>query len=309
MKKHFLSLTIAGIVTLALSINAVACEFCALHLGGNFLESNNNFVSLTYRQTVANTNATNNVFTPSTTKITIDTIQFLANYNFTDTFGLNLVVPQFSKNRTDSVTPANNAASSGIGDITTLAHYFLMKDPEMGKLALQGGVKWATGARATSAAVFTPGVMDTDVTVGTGSTDYLIGAAYSKTLGELILTGNLLYIIKTTGYDGYAYGNTLNYNLSGAYRLDPSFYLFLSAYGESTAMDNDTRALVTGTAGLQPNTGGNVIYLSPGFQWLVGQWIFETNYQVPVIRSFNNAPGASQLVVDNKWLVSVKYLF
>lgn len=292
MKRAILSIAVAIMMILQVS-TVFACEFCTVHQGGNFLE-HNNYVSLTYRSTVAATDAANNVYTPSAMKLTINTAQFLANYNLSEEFGAALVVPQLSKTHEDPAMAATDS-SSGIGDIVTLGRYFLLKSPETGKLALQGGVKWASGARVVDSMT---GVMSPDLTLGTGSTDYLAGVAYSRTLGDLLLTADLLYAVKNAGYDGYQFGNALNYNLYASYRLQPNFYLMLNGFGESTAQDSDNGAV-------QADTGGNVVYLSPGFQWIFSGAILEVNYQTPVGRSFNGA----QMVVDNKWLASLKYLF
>jgi hypothetical protein len=67
--------------------------------------------------------------------------------------------------------------------------------------------------------------LDSHLQPGTGSTDYLLGLSYSHSLSRFSLSANLLGTITTEGKFGFTkheFGNALNYDVTGKYRIAPS---------------------------------------------------------------------------------------
>src|SRR3970040_459254 len=68
-------------------------------------------------------------------------------------------------------------------------------------------------------------VMEAHIQPGTGSTDLLLGLNLSHAAGRFTLATNLLYFINGEGETGDAkheFGDTLNYDVTGIYRIYPA---------------------------------------------------------------------------------------
>lgn len=161
------------------------------------------------------------------------------------------------------------------------------------------GVKLPTGGKksvtdpADGATAFSP-----DLAIGTGSTDPLLGAVYNHNIGNWSHSADALNKFSGKGYDGYQFGNVLNLGLSCYYRMHDNFNAGLGLAGEITAADKDGNGTVE-------NTGGAVFFASPAVQYTQDNIYAELACQLPVYRNFTG----TQLVVDNKIIVSVRYAF
>ncbi len=122
---------------------------------------------------------------------------------------------------------AGNA--SGIGDVALMGRYTFLKheNPETTDIfAGLFGVKFATGktdARTADGAEF----LDSHLQPGTGSTDYLLGLSYSHSLSRFSVSANILGTITTAGKFGdtkHQFGNSLNYDVTGKYRVYPEVF-------------------------------------------------------------------------------------
>lgn len=159
---------------------------------------------------------------------------------------------------------------SGIGDAVFLANWRFYGSGAL-DVAVQLGFKAPTGETAEADAGER---FDTELQPGTGSWDALAGAAVSRTAGRWSLHANVLYQATTEGMQDTEIGDALFYNAAVVYALSlarahqhahdaPAAHrharwdLMLELNGERR-WQNDAG----GTA--DPNSGGDIVYLSPG---------------------------------------------
>jgi len=205
---------------------------------------------------------------------------------------------------------AGNA--SGIGDVAIMGRYTFLKQENPDSTNVMAGVfgiKFPTGktdAKTADGLDF----LDSHLQPGTGSTDYLLGLSFSHSLNRFSLSANLLGTITTEGKFGntkHEFGNSLNYDVTGKYRVYPEafsprqaqIFLALGLNGEARE-----REKVAGTT--DPNSGGNTVYLSPGVQLVLApHWVIDISYQQAV---YHNLYG-TQLGETYKAIGGVTYLF
>jgi hypothetical protein len=270
-----------------------ACEFCALHNGLGQYNNQGDFISLAYRMTTASTIVTGGTVEPSTgDKLTINTAQFYYQHSVSDELKVMAVLPYIQK--TSSTNGETNDASSGIGDPILMARYTFWGDPARQFAAVIVGVKLPTGAKKTDP----DGAFSPDLVIGTGSTDPLIGGVYSHNIGNWNYSADALYKFSGKGYDDYQFGNMLNLGLNGFYRFHDNFNVGMGLVGEITDADKNSDGTVA-------DTGGSVFFANPTIQYTVDDFYAELSYQVPAYRNFTG----TQLVVDNKVIVSLRYAF
>ena len=182
-------------------------------------------------------------------------------------------------------------SSSGIGDIKVSAKYLVYQLDRKNKtvrVASKAGVKLPTGNE------------DTQPALGTGSTDYFIStvAGWIEKRVGMYIEG--IYNVNTSR-DSLDFGNSFSYNLALGYRLLPAVYEtypspqingYLELNGTTVAKKEVNGAKVD-------NSGGTILLLSPGLQYIGGRgWLVETSFQYPII----NEPNGTQLATD--WTLS-----
>lgn len=288
------------IVLLALALVALyapasqACEFCTLHNGLGQYNNQGDFVSLTYRMTTASTIVSGgSSVQPSTgEKLVINTTQLYYQHSFSEALKVQVVLPYVQK--TASTNGATDDSSSGLGDAILMARYAFWGDATQ-FAAVIVGAKLPTGSKkdAVGTTTFSP-----DLALGTGSTDPLIGAVYNHNIGNWNYSADALYKFAGKGYDSYQFGNVLNLGLNGYYGFHENFNIGLGLSGEIMAADTDS-------AGTVADTGGTVFFASPALQYTLNNFYAELSYQVPVYRNF----VGTQMVVDNKVIISLRYAF
>ncbi len=118
---------------------------------------------------------------------------------------------------------------------------------------------------------------------------------------------DFVYHFRTEG-KGYEFGDSLAYNVSAGYRLLPAVYgvyparNHLNAYLELNGTSS-RKDLIRG-AGV-PDTGGNLIFLSPGIQLIPGNFLVEASLRLPVFQELKGTqlkfrPGFN---VGVRWLL------
>jgi len=157
--------------------------------------------------------------------------------------------------------------SSGIGDLSLLGQYRFFERQTLAASVI-AGVKAPTGKTDERDG---GQKLDTEFQPGTGSWDWLFGGSVSVDAGSLGLHGNVLYNLTTEGSqdteigDAFFYNLGLVYGLSGGHEeahrghdhshLKWDLMLELNGeYREKNDVDGENDV----------NTGGDVIFLSPG---------------------------------------------
>ncbi len=194
----------------------------------------------------------------------------------------------------------------GLGDISLLARYRIIVQHDMDKslsVAIDGGIKAPTGS--TNGKDSRGDLLDPHIQLGTGSTDFLAGANAFAAFDRTALIGNLLGAFTTQGAQGHRFGNSVNYDVSVRYRLYPDdydfpqFFLTFGAAGEYRARES-----FGGVA--DQNSGGHVVYLTPGAQLFIAPSLtIELSYQPAVFHHLNG----QQLGEDYRLTSGILFLF
>jgi hypothetical protein len=203
--------------------------------------------------------------------------------------------------------------------LSLLAQYRFFFDRAAGmQLALLVGLKLPTGDTSVRAA--TGERFETEFQPGGGAWEGSLGLAFTKRFGALSLDANVLYVLATEGAQDTNLGDRLLYNLALSYRLTvaspgadamyaglpppmyhggpkahhghehadeeaappkaPSLDLVLELNGEWHG-----RERIAGVA--DPNSGGTVVFLSPGLRLSYEQWSGFVSFGVPVFSDLN----------------------
>lgn len=188
--------------------------------------------------------------------------------------------------------------ASGLGDLTLFGQYrFFRSADRRHHAAVILGTRFPTGDTSER------GNGGTEFEVhhqpGSGAWGGLFGAAWSSSFGRLGLDASILYTLSTEGERDTDVGDAFNYNLSLAWRLQSGeghvhedgkrhTHGFIKHVDLVMELNGDWRDRVE-TAGVEENnTGGNVIYLSPGVRTAIaGGWSAYANVGLPVVEDLN----------------------
>jgi len=195
--------------------------------------------------------------------------------------------------------------SQGVGDLTLLGQYRFMNGwGGMLEGALLFGIKVPTGdtgERDREGELF-----EAEHQPGSGSWDPLLGLAVSRHAGALSLDGNVLYAFATKGTQRSDLGDRLHYNAALSYRLGGGegrhhsheaaahshlkWDLILEMNGEW-----QEKQRVAGVS--DANSGGNLVYLSPGLRVCDQGWGATVSVGVPVLQDLNGVQHDTKLRV------------
>lgn len=178
--------------------------------------------------------------------------------------------------------------TSGLGDLVALGSYRFYSSENV-DAAIQAGFKAPTGDTDEADR---GSRLETEFQPGSGSWDFIIGAALSRTHGKIGLHANVLANISSEGSQDTEFGDALFYNVAAVYPI-----LGETAHGHDDAetshahfkldamleVNGETRWKndVGGTS--EPNSGGTVVYLSPGLRLSHGKVGAFVSAGVPII--------------------------
>ena len=188
---------------------------------------------------------------------------------------------------------ASERTDPAIGDLALLARYTFYIDDyaplSTRRAALLAGLKLPTGADR----------------FGTPSYDPIVGAVATWAAGRHELDVDTLYTLTTERQDVET-GDRLRYDVAYRYRLWPE------RFGKRLQQLNAILELNgewTGRTRLDGNTvrssGGHVLFLSPGFQFVTIGWIMEASLQLPLVQNLHGP----QLERDFPGVLSVRIPF
>jgi hypothetical protein len=200
--------------------------------------------------------------------------------------------------------------AGGIGDLTLMAQYRFLNDRRTRtEAALLAGLQvptGRTGVRDRKGALF-----EAEFQPGTGSWDGLLGLAFTHRIGAWSFDASMLYRLATTGAQQTDLGDGLLYNVAASYRIlgsapasgppaarphqhhhhhphegppaapnGPALDLVLELNGEWHG-----REVIAGLT--EANSGGTVVYLSPGMRLSLDAWAGFVSVGVPVLDRVN----------------------
>lgn len=186
---------------------------------------------------------------------------------------------------------------NGIGDMTMFGQYRLFHtDDNKTNLSALVGLKFPTGltGRTTRPTATRPVEQyETHFQPGTGSWDPSLSVAFTQLFGNFSLDSNIWYLFATDGAQGVNMGDSMNYNV--ALSWSPGKTLG----GLAAASNVNALTLIVELNGewfdyqhnkgaRDPDTGGHMIYISPGLRYGAGQnWNVAVSVMAPVLTSMN----------------------
>jgi hypothetical protein len=213
-------------------------------------------------------------------------------------------------------TTTEQVRAFGLGDIIAMMLYTLIRfsgssteeevistgSEAMTIISLSGGVKLPTGRTDF---MHDGEYLDSHLQPGSGSTDIVLGTSILWTLDRTTFVTNILGSFPGTGARGHRFGNYINADLTGRYRIIASEDNF-STLAVTLGLSGELRAQETQDGVLLDDSGGSVLYLSPGVQWTVSEKIsLEASYHLPVYHYL----GGTQLGESYRIMGGAQYLF
>jgi hypothetical protein len=287
---------IVFILVLLFSANSRACDICGCGLGNYYIgivpQFNNSFFGVRYH------------YRQFHTQIKSDETQFSNDYFQTIELwgGVNLgkklqvlfFLPyNFNKQVSDDGTKKMN----GIGDIATMVNYSLLENSSMNKknqlvyqqLLVGAGIKLATGQSEIDPAA-SDIIALANSQLGTGSTDFLLNAAYTLRINKAGFTTNLNYKLNTANKENYHFGNRFSSNTfffysikSGKITLTPNAGILY----EHAAANKLNKVIVD-------ETGGYLASGAAGLEVSFRKTTIGFNIQAPVTQDFASGQTTSK---------------
>ncbi|MCA9399233.1 MAG: transporter [Candidatus Omnitrophica bacterium] len=221
-------------------------------------------------------------------------------YGFTEKFAGMATIPYvYRKQRLNSGSDRITRKTSGLGDITLLGKYRVHTKNFPGatsRLSLLGGLELPTGRSGDSDSV---GKLSRTLQIGSGSWDPILGAAYTHQSLNNEWDYNFTYQFNTEAHD-FEFGDILKYNIAYQKRLlpwelpDEGLYTQVNAVLE---LNGEWKQKNHDESGSIADSGGNTIYLSPGFQIASKRFVAEASFQIPVFQNLNGTQVETDYVV------------
>jgi hypothetical protein len=217
--------------------------------------------------------------------------------------------------------------ASGVGDLSAILQYRFLNDRARGtQAALLLGVKAPTGR--TNSRTEDGDLFDTEFQPGSGSWDAIFGGAVSQqTGGPLSFHANVLYVLAGNGSQNTDLGDRFLYNAAIVYRVfgsnEPSVRVLAHSHPRGHAghahppafktipvrsgpaldavleLNGEWQAKTTTNGVSDPNSGGNLVYVSPGLRLSVDKWSGHVSAGFPILDDPNGTqpkPGWRILV-------------
>lgn len=201
-----------------ISIQSFACDICGCGLGNYYIgmvpQFGRRFVGLRYQYQPFHTHLSND---PSQfSNDYFQTVELWGGMNIGKKWQVLAFVPySFNVQNSDD----GKSQKSGLGDVAAILNYSLLEHSSLTKkgkaiyqqLWIGGGIKLPTGKTEID-----PGASDlvaiANSQLGSGSTDFMLNAAYSLHIDKWGFTSNVTYKINTASKENYKFGNRLSSN-------------------------------------------------------------------------------------------------
>jgi hypothetical protein len=216
----------------------------------------------------------------------------------------------------DDLEVVNAGSPQGIGDLLAIAQLRLAgSNTGTSGLSLIAGLEMPTGSTDE---VTTEGErFETEHQPGSGSWDPILGLAASKGWGRASVHGNVIFQLSGEGAQATTLGDAVSFNLAFVHSLggvdDHAHAPDTGAHGhDETTWDgiielNGEHRQRDETAGVvNENSGGDLIYLSPGLRVrFAGKWSAFAQVGIPIL----DRPNGFQHETDYRAFVGVGVAF
>lgn len=233
----------------------------------------------------------------------ITSTSFSLSYGVTDNISVNARLPYIKRENIreseieDGLPDAHtHGDSSGFGDLLVLGQYNVSSN-EKTDISVQFGLKAPTGETEVKDQ---DGVrFETEFQPGSGSWDFLLGTAISKNINGFSYHANILYNKTTEGSQSTEIGDSLSYNAALTYRLGLDDDHDHTSHDHNNIETNgvtwdllielngETRAKNEISGFKDENSGGSIVFLSPGVRVSSGLFSGFISVGIPIIEDQN----------------------
>jgi len=229
-------------------------------------------------------------------------------YGFTEKTSVILTIPFLSK-ELDSTADGirTNRGDAGLGDLLLLGKYRLYaKDypTAASRFSLVAGTDLPTGQSGDADA---RGKLSRDLQLGSGSADPLVGGAYTWQSLDDEWDVSLTYTFNTTA-NKFEFGDVLSYTVAYQRRVWPFTLPERGLYAQWNVVleaNGQWEQQAKNHGGRVDNTGGHLLFLSPGVQVATKHFVIESSIQLPVLQNLNG----NQLEPDFVLIGSIRTTF
>ncbi len=187
--------------------------------------------------------------------------------------------------------------SKGIGDAQLFAQYRLFHNPDTNThFSAIAGLKLPTGETSEISAEGER--LELELQPGSGSWDPLFGGAFTRDWERFGIDASLLYQLTTEGNQDTDLGDVFSYNAGLSYRLgggdihhhddgEQHNHSWLSGVDMILELNGEWRDKED-TGGINdPNSGGNLLFLSPGVRASGNSWSASFSFGIPISSDLN----------------------
>lgn len=293
-----------------MAAKANACDICGCGAGNNYIgilpDFYKHIFGIRYRYNSLHTHlgfGGNNTYLTTEEKYRI--AEFWGGWTFNNKWRAMLTVP-YSLN--EKINYAGSRQKNGISDITLAGYYQLLnKKNTVGKeklfiqsLWIGGGVKLPTGEYNPADKTGSNQTANL-FQLGTGSTDFIIGAMYDARLMDAGINVSCQYKLNSRNKYHYAYGNKLNLSSQLYYKIKVGKFSLSPNTGlqyETSQKDKDDRYHVD-------LSGGNVLTGSIGIEANYNKIAIGANWQTPLHQQL----AGGFIKANNRMMVHVAFSF
>ena len=225
-------------------------------------------------------------------------------YNPSNSLALVLQLPLVRKDwwTDDAGAELKSTLNSGFGDLDLGGRWFFWSDIHiMDKWAQDMALSFGSSLPTGNSNITVDGeLIDQHAQLGTGAAGPYLGLLYGLNREAWSLSFNATYRYRGTNYQGYQFGQAITFGLGGQLHVLQALALTLSLDGRYADYDHDWAG-----DGIDENTGGTVLNITPGFGWQIGEGFgLNARVGIPIYTSL----FGTQLVTPTLDL-SIQYLF
>jgi len=227
--------------------------------------------------------------TPADRKLEVHAFPLVGVYGFTEKLAFFTIVPVIDK-EIELNTPGGRVtrSTSGLGDITLLARYTIFQRDLPGKTVRVApflGIEIPTGDDDKGDSL---GRLPQPLQLGSGSWDPSIGFVFTEQTLNWEFDSSASYKFNTEA-NAFEFGDVARLDLSYQYRIWPrKLGSGVPAFIYAVLESNLTWLGKNKFGGLDDrNSGGTVLNLAPGIQYVAGKFIVEGAVQFPLIQDLN----------------------
>lgn len=334
MRRIFLGALAAAIVSF-ISSPALACDLCSIYAALDARESHPGWYASLFEQysdfsTLQEEG--DEVHNEVDQSLESSISQLIVGYQFNGRWGVQVNVPVIDRSfERPEGEILESGSESGMGDVTLLAHWRAferLSDQRITTVTFLAGIKAPTGSsdrlaeeaseehheESAASAALTPkhegeehgvpsGLHGHDLSLGSGSTDGVLGASLFSSWNRWYLQAQTQYTLRTEGDFDYRFANELSWSVSPGYFIalshGQSVGVGVQIYGEKKGEDELNGARLDDTA-------LDAVYGGPTFSFSrQGRWLAELAVDLPL----SQENSALQLVPDFRARLGLTWRF